>query len=364
MPSGTEVLAVRDGKVTKVEDSFDGIGLNSNVLEIEHEDGQHSGYAHIRHHRAFVKVGDLVKQGQPIALSGVVGQTPGPHLHFFVTNKEGTSSIPISFHDVPGGVPLAGHFYTSQNTQRVNLQSIFRGRNACFVMKKISTSEFVENLNPERCAERFSPNSTFKIAAALMGFEKGILKTEKQIIKWDGTRNDREELNQDQTPLTWMDRSVVWVTQWIMPQLKVADLKKFLKDFGYGNQDFSGGVKNAWLDSSLKISAIEQIEFLTKLWKETLPLQKSTFEKTKKIIFIKNLSPTTQLYGKTGTSCAFEGCGTNLGRHRGWFVGIVKTKTDAYVFAANADDLNPESRPAGPKLREDLTRALTEMDMP
>ncbi len=122
MPTGTEVLAARGGRIEKVEDSFDGVGLDSNVIEVVHEDGERSAYAHIRYHGSLVKVGDLVKQGQPIALSGMVGQAPGPHLHFLVINKEGTSSIPISFSDVPGGVPLAGHFYTSGNAQRMEPQ--------------------------------------------------------------------------------------------------------------------------------------------------------------------------------------------------------------------------------------------------
>ena len=115
MPNGTEILAVRSGRVFKVLDQFDGIGFNSNVIEIEHEDGQRSGYAHIRKSGALVKVGDLVQQGQPIALSGMVGQTVFPHVHFYVLNKEGTSSIPISFSEVEGGVPFAGHFYISGN---------------------------------------------------------------------------------------------------------------------------------------------------------------------------------------------------------------------------------------------------------
>ncbi len=115
MPIGTEILAARKGIVVQAEDGFDGIGLNSNVVAIKHEDGQTSHYAHIQHGGALVKMGEIVKQGQPIALSGMVGQAPGPHLHFLIVNKDGTASIPISFYDVPDGVPLAGHFYTSGN---------------------------------------------------------------------------------------------------------------------------------------------------------------------------------------------------------------------------------------------------------
>lgn len=118
MPIGTEVLAAREGKVVEVEDSYDGIGINANFITIEHTDGERSVYVHVKHGAALVKVGDVVSQGHPIALSGMVGQAPGPHLHFYVVNKERTSSIPISFREVPGGVPFAGHFYTSENTER------------------------------------------------------------------------------------------------------------------------------------------------------------------------------------------------------------------------------------------------------
>ncbi|MBY0416072.1 MAG: M23 family metallopeptidase, partial [Bdellovibrionales bacterium] len=87
MAIGTEVLAARDGKVVGVEDRFDGIGPNSNYITIEHKDGTHALYAHIKHFGAIAKIGMNVKQGQLIAYSGMVGQTVNPHLHFVVLNK-------------------------------------------------------------------------------------------------------------------------------------------------------------------------------------------------------------------------------------------------------------------------------------
>ncbi len=195
----------------------------------------------------------------------------------------------------------------------------------------------------------------------LLGLIAECLHPDDQVIKWDGRKSGRDEENRDQTPFTWMGQSVVWVTQWITPKLKDKEIQTFLREFQYGNQDFSGGIGTAWLDSSLKISADEQVAFLTRFWQETLPLSKSTFEKTKKITFIKKLSPTTELYGKTGTSCATEGCGTKTGHRRGWFIGVVKTSTDAYAFAANAQDLKPQSGYAGPRLRKDITQVISEM---
>jgi murein DD-endopeptidase MepM/ murein hydrolase activator NlpD len=117
MPNGTPVLAARAGRVQEVKDQFGGIGFDSNVIVLEHDGGLRSLYAHIQRGGALVKVGELVKQGQPIALSGMVGQTIFPHVHFLVRNQSG-ASIPVSFSDVPAGVPLAGRFYTSGNQPR------------------------------------------------------------------------------------------------------------------------------------------------------------------------------------------------------------------------------------------------------
>jgi murein DD-endopeptidase MepM/ murein hydrolase activator NlpD len=116
MSVGTDVLAARSGEVVEVEDSLDGIGLLSNFVTIEHDDGTRALYAHIRKGGAAVKVGDRVRQGQLVASSGMVGQTVFPHLHFVVTDHGGTASVPVSFADVTSGVPLAGHWYTSQNS--------------------------------------------------------------------------------------------------------------------------------------------------------------------------------------------------------------------------------------------------------
>jgi murein DD-endopeptidase MepM/ murein hydrolase activator NlpD len=120
MENGTQILASRSGVAIEIRDDFDGIGLDSNFVILEHEDGQRSGYFHIQYKSSLIRLGDFVKQGQPIALSGMVGQTIFPHVHFAVLNKEASASLPISFNDVPGGIPLAGHFYVSGNQGDLN----------------------------------------------------------------------------------------------------------------------------------------------------------------------------------------------------------------------------------------------------
>lgn len=116
MPLGTKITAARAGVVLRVEQDFDGIGLKSNFLHVQHDDRTIAVYAHIKKHGALVAPGDNVVQGQEIALSGMVGQTLNPHLHFVVQTEDKKNSIPITFADVEDGVPLAGHYYTSGNS--------------------------------------------------------------------------------------------------------------------------------------------------------------------------------------------------------------------------------------------------------
>ena len=58
-----------------------------NNIVIQHPDGTRAGYWHIQHNGAVVNVGDTVKKGQWIALSGKTGYAATPHLHFLVWNS-------------------------------------------------------------------------------------------------------------------------------------------------------------------------------------------------------------------------------------------------------------------------------------
>ena len=90
MKQGTKVLAARDGVVIRVKEDSDKGGLKKayrqfgNNIIIQHIDGSRSGYWHLQKDGALVNVGDSVRKGQVIGLSGNTGYTSGPHLHFIV----------------------------------------------------------------------------------------------------------------------------------------------------------------------------------------------------------------------------------------------------------------------------------------
>jgi len=96
MKRGTKITAVRDGVVSRAKEDGTKGGLNKkyrphgNNIVIQHTDGSRAGYWHLQHNGALVNVGDTVKQGQVIALSGKTGFAFVPHLHFLVwTSKNG-----------------------------------------------------------------------------------------------------------------------------------------------------------------------------------------------------------------------------------------------------------------------------------
>ena len=117
MPVGSEVCAARAGVVIRVVPTNDGNGLNSanNLIAIDHGDGTSGWYLHLQKNGSLVAVGDRVTQGQPIARSGNVGHSLGPHLHFDVRDNKSGVTLPVSFADVAEdvGVPRMLHAYTA-----------------------------------------------------------------------------------------------------------------------------------------------------------------------------------------------------------------------------------------------------------
>ncbi|SIS63073.1 Murein DD-endopeptidase MepM and murein hydrolase activator NlpD, contain LysM domain [Chryseobacterium ureilyticum] len=88
MPVGTEVVAARDGIVTDfVSTNSKGCPTRAcidkaNYITILHPDGTFAQYYHLKQDGVKVNIGDQVKKGEVIALSGNTGWSKGPHLHF------------------------------------------------------------------------------------------------------------------------------------------------------------------------------------------------------------------------------------------------------------------------------------------
>jgi hypothetical protein len=135
---GQNVRAARDGTVyalleSESKNSYgskdfckDGVG---NYLVIKHDDGTFGTYWHLSQNGVLVNVGDKVKRGDVIAISGNTGNSSTPHLHFDVRtgwnlsyskcNLNGTElpSVRILFEDKNHAywIPRKGDTLSSNN---------------------------------------------------------------------------------------------------------------------------------------------------------------------------------------------------------------------------------------------------------
>lgn len=121
---GTSVYAARGGIVVMTQDNGNKNGQSKkfakygNFITIKHNDGTYGKYNHFKYKKVFVKVGQKVKRGDKIGLSGNTGFTSGPHLHFVVfkgKSSNSRTSIPVKFITKTGIItkPIRKKFYTA-----------------------------------------------------------------------------------------------------------------------------------------------------------------------------------------------------------------------------------------------------------
>lgn len=227
-----------------------------------------------------------------------------------------------------------------------NFSELFKNYNACFILYNLNENKIVSEYNPDNyCNQRLSPDSTFKIPLSLMAFNQGIINQKTQ-FKWDGKKGVIPEHDRDQTASSWLKYSVLWVSQQITPQLGATRIKHYLAGFDYGNQDFTGdqgknnGITHAWLGSSLKISAMEQLNFLKAMLNNQLPVSTEAVANTKENLYLGKLNNGADYFGKTGSGRHGRNERlTNPSQLRdGWFVGFIQQGQQQFIFVSNLTD--------------------------
>lgn len=214
-------------------------------------------------------------------------------------------------------------------------------KTGCFELLDCKSGK-IFRYNPEQCSKRLPPMSTFKIFNSLAGLDCGVLKDANHPMKWDGKKRWIDSWNQDQTLASAVRNSVVWYFQNVAQSVGEARMKKYIESVHYGNEDISGGITQFWLGSSLRISADEQVNFVKRLYDDTLPFSKRSMQVVKEITELKK-TQLGELHGKTGSD---RQDGKDV---LGWFVGYVVHDGQPYVFATN---IQAEDAAGGKKARE------------
>ncbi|WP_313129868.1 BlaR1 family beta-lactam sensor/signal transducer [Anaerocolumna sp.] len=215
----------------------------------------------------------------------------------------------------------------SQNISYVDLSTYFGEYEGSFVLYDLENDAWSIH-DIEDATLRVAPNSTYKIYDALLGLEKGVITPDDSLIAWNGETYPFETWNADQTLQSAMYSSVNWYFQAIDEQLGAASVSNYIQEIEYGNKNMSGDLSTYWLESSLKISPVEQVELLMKLHTNNFGFTPKNINAVKDSICLSS-SKTGTFYGKTGTG-RVDGHDTN-----GWFVGYIETADNTYFFATN-----------------------------
>ena len=241
---------------------------------------------------------------------------------------------------------------SSENISYVDLSTYFGEYEGSFVLYDLENDAWSIH-DMEHATLRVAPNSTYKIYDALFGLEEEIITPENSFIAWNGETYPFEAWNADQTLQSAMNSSVNWYFESVDEQLGAANISNYIEEIGYGNENISGDFSTYWMESSLKISPIEQVELLTRLQNNSLGFAPENINAVKDAICL-CASDAGTFYGKTGTG-RVDGQDVN-----GWFIGYIETVDNTYFFATN---IGADSDATGGNATEITMSILSDMNI-
>ncbi|WP_396332932.1 OXA-1043 family class D beta-lactamase [Burkholderia anthina] len=221
------------------------------------------------------------------------------------------------------------------------------------------------------CTTRVTPASTFKVAISLMGFDAGVLKDAHTPTldyhtgypDWGGA-----PWREPTDPARWIKLSVFWYSQQVAQALGQARFQQYTTAFGYGNADATrkqgelSGVMGAWVNSSLRISPLEQVAFMRKIVQRTLPVSAHAYDMTARITLLDAQPGGWIVHGKTGTGS--PGLKYDSAHAYGWFVGWATKGPRTLVFANLIQDDSRQQPNAGLRSRDTFLAALPALAQP
>ncbi len=240
-------------------------------------------------------------------------------------------------------------------------KNYFENKEGCFLLYNLKTGSIDKVIGDENCKKSYPACSTFKVPLAVMAFDSVALRDEKVILKWDGRKDVRAESNKDHDARSWMKESIVWFSKRLTPRIGEKKLQQYLNKFKYGNKDLSAGITKAWLVSpsdpgpALKITAYEQLEFMKKLWTDSLPASQRAMALTQEITFLEKSPRGFKLSGKTGSNFFDK----DQKVHLGWFIAHLEKEDKEYIIVTNFRDLIPrEEKGYGGLRAKELTKEI------
>ena len=214
--------------------------------------------------------------------------------------------------------------------ERPDLATVFEeiGVEGTFVLLDAQTGRTTV-VNPGRAAERFFPASTFKIPNSLLALDTGAVADEAEIIPYGGAPQRIRAWERDMSMREAIRVSNVAIYRELARRIGDRAYAAFFESVPYGNGAFGSVDQPFWLTGPLKISALEQAEFLAELATGRLPVSRRAQRVVRGMIRQESRGG-ARLYGKTGWA---NGPDPDIG----WFVGWVDRGGEVFAFALNME---------------------------
>ena len=221
------------------------------------------------------------------------------------------------------------------------LPALLPAQDVAFVTKKAGGPVTIHE-GEKRARLRLAPCSTFKIPNAAIGLDTGFIPSPDHVLKYDDARHRTQkfwpaEWARDQDLRAAFRVSAIWYFREIATGVGREKMQALLDRFQYGNRDISGWSDPFWLGSSLRVSPVEQVEFMDRLFRNDFGLKPSTVAAVES--FMKqDAAAGRTLYYKTG-ACTDRDAGPEV-----WLAGFVDSPGGRTYFtmsagAQNMDDI-------------------------
>jgi beta-lactamase class D len=240
--------------------------------------------------------------------------TPAGAAHTLATEAPGSAASGPSIKELP---ELVREFEAEGTTGTIALFDSREGVLGCSDVK--------------RCQRAFIPASTFKIPNSMIALETGSVEGPDTVMKWDGKQYWVDAWHQDLKFRDAFRVSCVPCYQAIARQVGDKVEQEWVTKLDYGNHDTSGGVDRFWLWGGLRISPVQQIDFLRRFDGNKLPISERTADIVRDIMTL-DVTETYVLRAKTGAAQSPEDK-----VELGWFVGWLELGERRVFFATLID---------------------------
>lgn len=217
-----------------------------------------------------------------------------------------------------------------------------------FVMYELDKNEYTAT-DTSYLNREFLPASTYKIFNSLVALETGVIADENVIFKWDGKERMSPAWNKDTDLKDAFKNSTVWYYQELARKIGIERMQHYVDTAGYGNRNISGGIDRFWLDGALRITPMQQVDLLKRLYKNELPFSMRTMNIVKGIMITEQTEHYT-LRSKTGWAYLDK-------EDIGWYVGYVEKNNKVYFFATVIESKD-KSNKLFVKSRVEITRSI------